>query len=191
MRKRQERAPGAAWDTDGSARPPAPDGEPSDGGTPGGGAPVGVAFLLAQLGAHGAARFADRLGELRLGPAHAGVLRLVAAEPDLNQRALAARLHAMPSRVVALVDELEARGLLTRRRREADRRSHALQLTDAGRDTLASLRRIATAHEAEITAALTPDERERLAGLLRRLVDANGLTPGVHPGYHRDPEVRP
>jgi len=39
---------------------------------PGDGAPVGVAFLLAQLGAHGAARFAERLTVLRLRPAHTG-----------------------------------------------------------------------------------------------------------------------
>jgi len=67
-------------------------------------APTGVAFLLAQLGAHGAARFAERLTVLRLRPAHAGILRLIAAEPGLNQRELAVRLRAVPSRVVALVD---------------------------------------------------------------------------------------
>lgn len=147
------------------------------------GRPGGVAFLLAQLGAHCAARFADRLEPLQLTPAHAGILRLIASEPDLNQRELAARLQAMPSRVVVLIDQLEARGLLTRQRRQADRRSHALQLTAAGADVLTSLRQIATAHEAEITATLNRNEREQLAALLRRLADANGLAPGIHPGY--------
>lgn len=151
----------------------------------------GVAFLLAQLGAHGAARFAHRLGALGLKPAHAGILRLIATEPSLNQRELASRLQALPSRVVALVDELETRGMLTRQRRPADRRAHTLQLTDAGRDALTSLRQIATAHEAEITATLTHQEHEQLAHLLARLADANGLTPGVHPGYRQDSKAKP
>ncbi len=146
-------------------------------------APTGVAFLLAQLGAHGAARFADRLSVLRLKPAHAGILRLIAAEPGLNQRELAVRLRAVPSRVVALVDDLEGRGLLTRQRRADDRRSSVLELTRPGRSALASLREIAEAHEAEITAALTSEERLQIAGLLRRLADANQLVPGVHPAY--------
>ncbi len=145
--------------------------------------PTGVAFLLAQLGAHGAARFAERLAVLRLSPPHAGILRLIAAEPGLNQRELAVRLRAVPSRVVALVDDLEERGLLTRQRRADDRRSSVLELTQPGRSALASLREIADAHEAEITAALTSEERLQIAGLLRRLADANQLTPGVHPGY--------
>lgn len=149
--------------------------------------PTGVAFLLAQLGAHGAARFAERLTALGLSPPHAGILRLVAAEPGLNQRALAVRLRAVPSRVVALVDALEERGLLIRQRRADDRRSSVLELTEAGRSALASLREIADAHEAEITAALTPQERLHIAGLLRRLADANQLTPGVHPGYRSLP----
>ena len=147
--------------------------------------PRGPAFLLAQVGAHAAARFAERLSPLGLTPAHAGVLRLVASGAELNQRALATRLSAAPSRVVVLVDELEARGLLRRVRREDDRRSHVLELTAAGRDALAHLREVATAHEDDVVAVLAPEERQQLADLLRRLAEAHGLPPGVHPGYRR------
>lgn len=156
-----------------------------------GGESVGIAFLLAQLGAYSAARFAARLVDLGLNPAHAGILRLLATEPNLNQRELAVRLHALPSRIVTLIDELEKLGLVVRRRSTADRRSSALELTDAGRTTMASLRHIATAHEAEITAAVTPQERQQLAGLLGRLAEGNGLTQGVHPGYRRGRYSRP
>ncbi len=149
------------------------------------GAANAVAFLLAQLGSHCAARFAGRLAPLNLTPAHAGILRLVATEPELNQRQLASRLGAMPSRVVAFVDELEERGLLIRQRRQGDRRSHTLELTEQGRSALGSLRQVATAHEADITGSLSPQEREQLAALLRRLADANALVPGVHPGYRQ------
>lgn len=149
------------------------------------GAPAGSAFLLAQVGAHAAARFAERLTELSLSPAHAGILRLVATGPRLNQREIAARLQAMPSRVVTLVDELETRGLVERKPRAGDRRSHDIVLTAAGRKTLGSLRRIATAHEEELTATLTEDEQAQLVVLLRRIADGAGLLPGAHPGYRR------
>jgi DNA-binding MarR family transcriptional regulator len=143
----------------------------------------GAAFLLAQLGAHAAGRFAERAAELGLTPPQAGILRLVAAEDGLNQRRLAQRLEALPSRVVALLDELEARGLVTRRRSTDDRRSHVLGLTPAGAETLRALGRVAMEHETEITTGLEPAEREQLTVLLQRLADARGLTPGVHPGF--------
>ncbi len=144
---------------------------------------LGIAFLLSQLGAHAAARFADRLAALRLTPGQAGLLRMVAKEPGLNQRQLADRLRAQPSRVVALVDELQERGLLARRTREGDRRSHTIELTEDGRRALMAIREIAEAHEAEITGALSHEERVELAFLMQRLAAAHALEPGVHPGY--------
>lgn len=51
-----------------------------------------------------------------------------------------------------------------------------------GEELRAQVARIGAEHEAEITAALEPAERERLAGLLRRMADEQGLAPGVHPG---------
>lgn len=145
--------------------------------------PIGSAFLLAQLGAHAADRFAERIAELELTPPLAGVLRLVAREPSLNQRALARRLGAVPSRVVTLVDDLEHRGLLTRTRSDHDRRVHELRLTPAGTRLLGELSGVAAAHDREITAALDADESRELRRLLTKLADACGLAPGVHPGY--------
>jgi DNA-binding MarR family transcriptional regulator len=148
---------------------------------------MGAAFLLAQLGAHAAGRYAEKVAQLELDPAQTGVLHLVAREAGLSQQALADRLGVVPSRVVALVDGLEGRGWLARRRSTTDRRSYELHLTDAGRELLGRLREVAAAHEREVTAALDADERAQLVGLLRRVADQQGLTPGVHPGYRRLP----
>src|SRR5205807_2586245 len=87
---------------------------------------AGAAFLLAQVGAHAAARFAARLAELTLVPAHAGIFRILSATPGISQQELAAALGTVPSRLVALIDELESRGLVQRREHETDRRSYAL-----------------------------------------------------------------
>lgn len=144
---------------------------------------VGVAFLLAQLGAHATARYARRVADLGLTPAHTGVLRFVGLAPGPSQQALAGRLGVAPSRIVALVDDLERQGLVERRRGAADRRSYALYLTAAGEETLAAVRDAAVAHEGEVTAALPDAERRELVRLLRALAEAHGLLPGVHPGY--------
>lgn len=152
-----------------------------------GGTPQSTAFLLAQVGAYGADRFAQRLATLGLLPPHAGVLRLIAAAPDLNQRQLAERLRAVPSRVVSLLDDLEQRGFVTRVRRSADRRSHALALTPSGEAALAQLRAISQAHDAALLGELNEHDKQSLHNILRRLVEAHGLPQGVHPGFGRRP----
>jgi hypothetical protein len=38
-----------------------------------------------------------------------------------------------------------------------------------------------------LCAALTDEEREQLAALLKRIADQQGLRPGVHPGFGRLP----
>lgn len=143
----------------------------------------GAAFLLAQIGAHAASKFAERLAELQLVPAHAGIFRILAGRPAITQQALATALRALPSRLVALIDELESRGLLERRPHETDRRSYALHLTEAGRSTLQAIGRIAREHQQTLLAGLSEEEQRQLAALLQRVADHQGLTPGVHPGY--------
>ncbi|HEX3335272.1 MAG TPA: MarR family winged helix-turn-helix transcriptional regulator [Jatrophihabitans sp.] len=147
------------------------------------GPPRGAAFLLTQLGTHAAMRFADRVAEHQLTPPQVGVLGLLSGRPGISQQELADVLGMLPSRVVALVDELEDAGYVQRVRDDADRRRNALQLTDAGRRTLALVGRLGRAHEQDICAALTDEEHETLVVLLGRMADQQGLTPGVHPGY--------
>jgi DNA-binding MarR family transcriptional regulator len=149
-----------------------------------------AAFLLAQLGADAAARFAQRIAELDITPPQAGLLRAVAGDPGRSQQALAAQLGTPPSRLVALVDGLEDRGLLERRRNRNDRRLHAVHLTDAGRKMLREIGRVGRAHDDAVLAVLDDDERAQLVALLRRLADAAGLQPGVHPGYRHLPAGR-
>ena len=147
--------------------------------------PMGAAFLLAQLGAHAAGRYAEKVAVLDLDPAQTGVLHLIARSPGRSQQALADQLGVAPSRVVALVDGLEGRGLIERRRSATDRRTYELHLTPAGQELLGRLRAVAMAHEADVTAALGEDDRRRLVELLSAVAAQQGLTPGVHPGYRR------
>ncbi|KUJ70430.1 MarR family transcriptional regulator [Streptomyces albus subsp. albus] len=144
---------------------------------------AGAAFLLAQLGAHAAQLFAQRIAELDLTPAQAGLLHLLARAPGQSQRELADHLGMPPSRFVPFADELEERGVIERRRNPDDRRLYALHLTNRGLDLLTELRTAGAAHEQQVCQALSPDEHQQLIDLLRRMAEQQRLTPGVHPGY--------
>lgn len=145
----------------------------------------GVAFLLAQLGAYAAERFGERAAAVEFTRPQAGLLRLIARQPGQSQQAVANQLGTPASRLVALVDGLEARGLVERVRNPDDRRLYALHLTTAGKRALRRLGAVAEEHEKAITAPLSADERAQLARLLGKLAAAHGLSPGIHPGYRR------
>ncbi len=157
--------------------PPADDREPGREG--------GVAFLLAQLGAHAAGVFAERVRPLGLTPPQVGVLRRLGQSPGQSQRGLADALGMHAPRLVVLIDELEGRGLVTRARDPDDRRNYAITLTPKGGQALAQVAGVAREHELAITAALDKDERARLLELLRRLANEQELRPGVHHGFRR------
>ena len=142
----------------------------------------GVAFLLAQLGFHSTRLWKDRLAPLGIDPRHVVLLRHVAAAQGQSQQVLGRAMHIPPSRMVALVDELERAGLLERRASPADRRAYALHLTDDGRRLLDQLMQVSAEHEAQVCTGLTQAERHRLLDLLSRIAAEQGLPTGVHPG---------
>lgn len=139
--------------------------------------------MITQLGTHAAARFAERVAALDLTPPQSGLLRAVALEPGRSQQALAKHMGTPPTRLVALVDGLEERGLVERRRNPDDRRLHAVHLTSAGEALMGDLGRVARQHDDALLASLDADERAQLVELLSRVASDQGLTPGVHPGY--------
>jgi DNA-binding MarR family transcriptional regulator len=156
------------------------------------GPPSSAAFLLTQIGAHAAARFAERIGEHGLTPPQAGILGLLRGRPGISQQQLADILGMLPSRVVAFVDELESAGYVERVRDGADRRRNSLELTTAGKAVLRTIGTVARAHDADICAALSDKEHVTLQALLTRIAEQQGLAPGVHPGYRslRPPAAR-
>jgi DNA-binding MarR family transcriptional regulator len=143
------------------------------------------AFLLAQLGAHAASQFAERLRVLDLAPADAGILRLLRISAGLSQQELASKLGIHPSRLVALLDNLEKRGLVERRANPDDRRFYSLHLAKGGEEALSGISKVAREHQESLLSALNSEERASLAALLARIADQQGLSRGVHPGYQQ------
>jgi DNA-binding MarR family transcriptional regulator len=149
------------------------------------------AFLLAQVGAHAATQFAERLGALELSPPDAGILRLLSMAAGISQQELSARLRIHPSRLVAILDNLERRKLVERKANPEDRRLYSLYLTEDGGEILERIGKIAREHQDALLSTLSVEERGRLTELLRRIAAAQGLTRGVHPGYQRLGKARP
>jgi|SRR5690242_13356487 len=145
----------------------------------------GVAFLLSQVGAHAAARYAEAIAPLKLKPYHTGILRILGEGPGLAQQALCDLLGMFPSRLVGLLDELQKMKLVERRESPTDRRTYALHLTKAGRDMLSEVGKVAQRVQADVCAALNEKERALLAELLARIVAQQQITPAVHPGYRQ------
>jgi DNA-binding MarR family transcriptional regulator len=145
----------------------------------------GFALLLVQLGTEAARQFGERLAPLGVEPRHVGMLARLAANEGKAQQVIGELIGLNPTQMVFLVDELESRGFVERRRNPADRRSYALYLTPAGKDMLAKVQEVAQAHQARLGESLSESEQEQLTELLRRIARDLGISgqslPGIAP----------
>jgi DNA-binding MarR family transcriptional regulator len=110
--------------------------------------------------------YASSVGEVS--PGRVGILLLVEANPGVTQSRLARAVHLDRSTMVGVIDKLEERALIERRRGE-DRRTNGLWLTRAGRALLARMKERIEQHERRFAARLTPAERGQLIALLEKL----------------------
>jgi DNA-binding MarR family transcriptional regulator len=110
--------------------------------------------------------YASSVGEVS--PGRVGILLLVEANPGVTQSRLARAVHLDRSTMVGVIDKLEERALIERRRGE-DRRTNGLWLTRAGRTLLSRMKERIEQHERRVGARLTPAERGQLILLLEKL----------------------
>ena len=139
-----------------------------------------AAFMLSSLGYAVSRRFHQLLGPLSLEPGEFALLRAVAASEGESQTTLADHLHISPSWMVAIVDELEGRGLLERRPHVRDRRVRTLHLTPPGKKLLQQAERQAEQFDREVTNMLAERELVQLLDLLDRIAAGLELQPGAH-----------
>lgn len=128
-----------------------------------------VSFLLARANALSLAAGNRALAPFGLRVRSYSVLALAAGRARPSQRDLAEYLRLDPSQVTALVDDLQRRGLVVREPDPSDRRANVVVATPAGEACFAEARLAAQEAERREHAALSPQEREALAGLLRRI----------------------
>jgi DNA-binding MarR family transcriptional regulator len=101
-----------------------------------------------------------------LRPRHLVLLTLLREHGTANQQGLAETLGLDPSNVVGLLNELEDRRLVTRRRDPADRRRHIVELSELGGTELAVAERRLACIEDQVFRALSARERAQLHHLL-------------------------
>src|SRR6476659_344713 len=126
-------------------------------------------FLLKRLGFLLQDKTIQAFEETGLTPYHHAVLALLEEEPPETQAMIADALGYDRSHLVGMLDELEERGLIERKRDPADRRRHLVTLTPDGKRTATKLRSIVTKLEDEFLEPLDDEERKTLHRLLLRL----------------------
>lgn len=124
-------------------------------------------YALSLLGREAHDRMAATLpAGLRLG--HLAVLGALTDEAPRAQRALADLLRIHPSDMVAIVDDLAARRLVSREADPTDRRRNLVHPTPAARRLVRRATRDSARISAEVLSALNDDERQVVEQLLRR-----------------------
>jgi len=144
-------------------------GEAIDEGVSLGGLETTVGFLLrlAQV-----AVFKDLLAALKpfdLRVTDLSMLLVIEATPGLQQRAIGELLRIQRPNVVAIIDQLEARGLVRRGPVPGDRRAHALSLTPEGSALLQQAKIAHAQHGRKVLDALGDLEPDRMLAALERI----------------------
>jgi DNA-binding MarR family transcriptional regulator len=128
--------------------------------------------LLQHLARLGGRAYESAMTPGGLRPRHLIALKLLSEKGPQNQQGLTEALSLDPSNVVGLLNELEDRELIVRRRDRTDRRRHIVELSPAGEEELAVAYARVARVEDDLLGALSASERATLYDLLQRAVGA-------------------
>src|SRR5690242_8617735 len=135
--------------------------------------PVGIVARLARVRGHIARELDPVFDAHGLGAASFGVLVTLARIEDeggVSQRRLMDELGLTSGTISVRMDRLVTQGLVERRPDPESRRNTLITLTERGRELFERVVPAHLANERRLLAALDADERELLAGLLRKLL---------------------
>jgi len=130
-----------------------------------------TAFLLKRLGFTAKEKAMREYESTGLSPYHHAILVALEEDTHETQGSIADALGYDRGQLVGLLDELEERGLVERRRDQADRRRQLVNITPNGRKALNGLRALSQRLEDDLLSPLDPAERQRLHELLLRLAE--------------------
>lgn len=145
----------AAWQ---GSRPPGEDGSSR------------LGYLLKQAQLRFTEMASAALAPLGIGPREWAALNCLDEQHGLSQREAAELLGVDRTTMVALVDELEGKGLVERRPQAGDRRKNAVGLTAKGRDMMQRGARLADDCERQFLAALKEPDAERFKRALQAVI---------------------
>ena len=130
-------------------------------------------YLASQLSKFGRRHLEAVLAEHDLVLIHHAVLAALADFGPQSQQQLADSLDFDKSHLVARIDHLQSRGLVTRTQDPADRRRNQIALTPTGQALIDRLRPVAAESQQSFLQALSPTDQKSLISLLRQALDAN------------------
>jgi DNA-binding MarR family transcriptional regulator len=113
---------------------------------------------------------AEALAPFGIDARELGILLVIASHEPGSQQQAAQRLGIDRTSMVARIDALEDKGLVSRHPHAEDRRRNVVELTEAGRDTVRQATEASERAEAELLASLTPQQGERLRQALQAVV---------------------
>jgi DNA-binding MarR family transcriptional regulator len=119
------------------------------------------------------------VGDQGLAARQYGVLEVVSQYPGLTQQEIGSALELDRTTISELVDDLTAAGLVRRRPSTSNRRANAIDLTASGRRALARARGLVDRANDGLMAALKPQERKQLVGLLQRVLEIEEQSTGA------------
>jgi len=130
---------------------------------------VGYQLRMAYVAAR--RRFEAATERLGLTQKQTGVLWLIGANGGVSQIALATKLGMDRASMMAIVDRLEERGLIVRKRSRDDGRRQELYVTAKGRKALGQAKSALAAHEKWLAGKFSARELNAFIGALRRIGD--------------------
>jgi DNA-binding MarR family transcriptional regulator len=124
------------------------------------------AHLLKRLGMELKDVYTQAFEAADAAPYHFGVLAVLEEGARETQSTIADSLGYDRSWLVGILDELEEKGLIERKRDPADRRRHVVTLLPAGKRKLAELRKVTKQVDDEFLAPLSAKQRATLHDML-------------------------
>ncbi|MFD0022783.1 MarR family winged helix-turn-helix transcriptional regulator [Streptomyces sp. NPDC058382] len=128
-------------------------------------------WLLGRAAARGHRLVAEALARAGMRMMHHAVLSAVAELGPVSQAELGRSLSIDPKDMVAILNDLQNDGLVTRAPDAKDRRKNAITLSPDGERRLLQTEKLGREANDELTASLTPAERTQLMDLLVRVVE--------------------
>jgi DNA-binding MarR family transcriptional regulator len=132
-----------------------------------------IAFLVTRIHSRMHREFMVALEPLRIEPRDFGTLVALCATGPVSQAELARHMGVSGASMVQIVDDLEHRGLLERRRLVSDRRTQVLHALPEVPEVVAEAARLADGMTEALFDALSPARTKRLLVLMQRLAIAS------------------
>jgi len=129
-----------------------------------------IGWMLQRVATTAEREMAARLAPLGLSVLQFAVLVAVLERPGASQAEIGGRFGQPAYAISRALDALEAAGLVERRPDAQSRRINVVHPTETARALATQLREIVAESNAALTAPLSAQERQALAGLLARLL---------------------